>query len=39
MSLRQRAYINQTVDPLLQRFREQRDMAKQRGIPWQLEYW
>jgi len=34
MSLRQlRAYIDQTADPLLQRFREQRHQAKQRGIP------
>jgi hypothetical protein len=40
MSLRQlRAHINQTVDPLLQRFLQQRSQAKQRGIPWQLEFW
>src|SRR5262249_46059985 len=40
MSLRHlRAYIDQTTDPLLQRFLQQRSQAKQRGIPWQLEYW
>ena len=40
MSLRQlRAYIDQTTDPLLQRFLQQRSQAKQRGIPWQLDFW
>ena len=34
-----RVPINRTTDPLLQRFLQQRSQAKQRGIPWQLEYW
>jgi len=39
MSLRQpRAYIDQTADPLFQRFNQQRHTAKQRGIPWELTF-
>jgi hypothetical protein len=27
------------ADPLFVRFKKQRERARQRGIPWRLEYW
>ena len=38
MSLRRLRAPIQTADQLLERYREQRSQAKQRGIAWELEY-